>query len=94
MDTLSDLNPAQREAVQHTQGPLLILAGPGSGKTRVVTHRIAYLLKQGIEASQILALTFTYKAAEEMSSRIDQLAPGASVWMSTFHRFAAKLLRT
>ncbi len=85
---LGGLTPAQREAVQHVEGPLLILAGPGSGKTRVVTHRVAYL-----PAGSILALTFTNKAAEEMRSRVERLVPGRSVWMGTFHRFCARLLR-
>ena len=93
LDLLRGLTAAQLAAVQHVEGPLLILAGPGSGKTRVVTHRIAYLIQQGIPARQILALTFTNKAAEEMSARIQQLAPGEPVWMSTFHRFCARLLR-
>ncbi|HVC96674.1 MAG TPA: UvrD-helicase domain-containing protein [Pirellulales bacterium] len=90
---LASLTPAQREAVQHVDGPLLILAGPGSGKTRVVTRRIAHLLAQGIPARQILALTFTNKAADEMRSRVEELAPGQRTWMGTFHRFCARLLR-
>jgi DNA helicase-2/ATP-dependent DNA helicase PcrA len=90
---LECLTPAQREAVQHVDGPLLILAGPGSGKTRVVTHRIAYLLQQGVRPGQILALTFTNKAADEMRSRVEQLAPGQPVWIGTYHRFCARLLR-
>ena len=94
MDGLLELlTPAQREAVQHVNGPLLILAGPGSGKTRVVTHRIAYLLQQGVHPGQILALTFTNKAADEMRSRVEQLAPGQPVWIGTYHRFCARLLR-
>lgn len=90
---LADLNPAQQQAAQHLDGPLLILAGPGSGKTRVVTHRIAHLLQQGVPASGVLALTFTNKAAEEMKRRVGELAPGQRVWVSTFHRFGARLLR-
>ncbi len=90
---LCDLTDAQREAVTHRDGPLLILAGPGSGKTRVVTHRVAWLLKQGIPGRQILALTFTNKAADEMSRRIESLANDPSVWVGTFHRFCARLLR-
>lgn len=90
---LVGLNPAQRMAVTHKDGPLLVLAGPGSGKTRVVTHRIAWLLLNGVKDSQIAALTFTNKAAEEMKTRLARLAPGNRVWIGTFHRFCAYLLR-
>ncbi len=75
------------------RGALLILAGPGSGKTRVVTHRVAWLLQQGVPGHQILALTFTNKAADEMSRRIERLANDPTVWVGTFHRFCARLLR-
>jgi len=90
---LAPLTEPQREAVLHRDGPLLVLAGPGSGKTRVITHRIAHLLENGVPASQILALTFTNKAADEMQRRVAELAPGQRVWLSTFHRFGAKILR-
>lgn len=92
-DLLSSLTDAQRHAATHLDGPLLMLAGPGSGKTRVVTHRIAYMLQQGVPAYQIAALTFTNKAADEMRLRLQTLAPNQSVWMGTFHRFCARLLR-
>jgi DNA helicase-2/ATP-dependent DNA helicase PcrA len=90
---LEGLTEAQREAVTHYEGPLLILAGPGSGKTRVVTHRIAWLLSQGVPGGQILALTFTNKAANEMQQRVVQLVGDCSVWIGTFHRFCAQMLR-
>ena len=90
---LTGLTAAQREAVTHFEGPLLILAGPGSGKTRVVTHRVAWLLQQGVPGRHVLALTFTNKAADEMSRRIERLADDPSVWVGTFHRFCARLLR-
>ncbi len=94
MDAIfQDLTEAQRQAASHIDGPLLILAGPGSGKTRVVTHRIAHLLDSGIPAWQIAALTFTNKAADEMRARVEKLAPGEPVWMGTFHRFCAQMLR-
>ncbi len=94
MDAIfASLTEPQKEAVAHIDGPMLILAGPGSGKTRVVTHRIANLLNHGIPPWQIAALTFTNKAADEMRARVDRLAPGESVWMGTFHRFCAQLLR-
>ena len=93
MDYLAALTEAQRAAVCHHEGPLLILAGPGSGKTRVVTCRIAHLLHGGVHPYQLLALTFTNKAAEEMRQRVEQLAPGNPVWISTFHRFGSRLLR-
>jgi len=90
---LTGLNDAQRQAATHKDGPLLVLAGPGSGKTRVVTHRIAWLLQQNVRDSQIAALTFTNKAADEMKTRLATLAPGNRVWVGTFHRFCAYLLR-
>lgn len=92
-DLLADLTPAQREAVTHVEGPLLILAGPGSGKTCVITRRVVYLLRQGVRPGNILAITFTNKAAGEMRGRVEALMPGNHVWMSTFHAFGARLLR-
>jgi DNA helicase-2/ATP-dependent DNA helicase PcrA len=92
-DLLASLTPAQREAAAHLDGPLLILAGPGSGKTRVVTHRVANLLEHGVRPGQILALTFTNKAADEMRQRVERLTDQRGVWMGTFHSFCARLLR-
>jgi len=92
-DLLADLTDDQRAAVTHGEGPLLILAGAGSGKTRVITRRVAYLLQQGVKPWNILAITFTNKAATEMRSRVEELAPGNSVWICTFHSLGARLLR-
>ncbi|MBI2887002.1 MAG: UvrD-helicase domain-containing protein [Chloroflexi bacterium] len=104
MDILSELNPSQREAAEHPGGPLLILAGPGSGKTRVITHRIAYLVQeQGVPPSRILAVTFTNKAAREMKERLRALIGSPStplgtsvadqVTMGTFHAVCVRILR-
>src|SRR5579859_6770961 len=90
---LADLTDPQREAVLHQEGPLLILAGAGSGKTRVITRRVAHLLYSGVKPYQILAITFTNKAAGEMRQRVEALAPGGRIWISTFHSLGARLLR-
>ncbi len=90
---LADLTDDQRAAVTHAEGPLLILAGAGSGKTRVITRRVAYLLQQGVRPGSILAITFTNKAAGEMRQRVERLVPGNRVWVSTFHSLGARLLR-
>lgn len=89
----ADLTVPQWEAVDHFEGPLLVLAGPGSGKTRVITRRIARLVERGVPPWQVLAITFTNKAANEMASRVEKLLPGTRVWVSTFHRLCANLLR-
>lgn len=94
-DYLKTLNPPQLQAVKQIQGPVLIMAGAGSGKTKALTSRIAYMLEQGISPEQILAITFTNKAAKEMKERVHKLVgPGAErIWMNTFHSFGARFLR-
>ena len=96
MDALSELNQKQQEAVQAIKGPVLILAGPGSGKTRVITQRVAYLIKVvGINPRRILAVTFTNKAAKEMVERLEKLVPGSvkQLTVGTFHAICARILR-
>ncbi|MBQ2520151.1 MAG: UvrD-helicase domain-containing protein, partial [Paludibacteraceae bacterium] len=100
MDFLEGLNPSQREAVTYTEGASLIVAGAGSGKTRVLTYRIAYLLSQGVPAGRIMALTFTNKAAREMKERIMKLSALSSqpsdyryLCMGTFHSVCTRLIR-
>src|SRR5919107_2942321 len=96
MHFLDKLNPEQREAALHLGGPLLILAGAGSGKTRVITFRIAYLIGDGhADPDQVLAVTFTNKASQEMRERVESLigSTASGVWLSTFHSLCARLLR-
>ena len=96
VEFLEDLNNSQREAVMYNAGPSLVIAGAGSGKTRVLTYKIAYLLKMGIPAYRIMALTFTNKAAREMKERIIQLVGEEKahyLWMGTFHSIFLRILR-
>lgn len=96
IDFLLELNDAQRAAASHMNGPLMVIAGAGSGKTRVLTYRIAYLIQQGVDPFQILALTFTNKAAKEMKARIGKLVgdhEARNIWMGTFHSIFARILR-
>ncbi|MDE5852046.1 MAG: UvrD-helicase domain-containing protein, partial [Alistipes sp.] len=95
-DILRGLNPAQREAVVNYDSPSLIIAGAGSGKTRVLTSRIAYMIEQGVDPLSVLALTFTNKAAEQMRERIAQMIPGNRsrlIRMGTFHSVFSRILR-
>src|SRR5262249_24165237 len=95
-DLLAGLNPVQREAVTHHDGPLLIVAGAGSGKTRVLTHRVAHLIAEhDVSPFEILAITFTNKAADEMKARVEALvgAVARKMWASTFHSACVRMLR-
>ncbi len=95
MSFLDELNPIQRAAVTNIEGPILVIAGPGSGKTRVLTYRIAHLLQSHVPPREILALTFTNKSAREMKDRIEKVVgPSAQqVWAGTFHSIFARILR-
>ena len=93
MDYLNTLNDEQKKAVMHLNGPCLVLAGAGSGKTRVLTTRIAYLIDNGIPSYNILAITFTNKAAREMKERVETLVPGNYAFLGTFHSLGVRILR-
>jgi DNA helicase II / ATP-dependent DNA helicase PcrA len=95
MELLNSLNESQRQAAAHIKGPLMVIAGAGSGKTRVLTYRIAHLMQNGVDPFNILALTFTNKAAKEMKERIEHIVgkDARNLWMGTFHSVFAKILR-
>jgi len=97
MDYLTQLNQSQRDAVENTEGPVMVIAGAGSGKTRVLTYRITHLINKGVDPFNILSLTFTNKAAQEMKDRIGKIVGGPearNIWMGTFHSVFARVLRT
>jgi len=97
MNYLDTLNTAQKDAVISTEGPVMVIAGAGSGKTRVLTYRIAHLISNGVDPFNILALTFTNKAAQEMKERIGKIIgfnEARNIWMGTFHSVFARILRT
>lgn len=97
MDYLNQLNQSQREAVENTEGPVMVIAGAGSGKTRVLTYRITHLINKGVDPFNILSLTFTNKAAQEMKERIGKMVGGSearNIWMGTFHSVFARILRS
>src|SRR5687768_589904 len=94
-DFLDDLNPVQREAVEHPGGPMLVVAGAGSGKTRVLTYRIAHLIQNGVSPHSIISITFTNKAADEMKKRVAELIGSVAdrMWVATFHSACVRILR-
>ncbi len=97
IDYLDELNPEQRKAVEHTKGPVMVIAGAGSGKTRVLTYRIAHMVRTGVDSFSILSLTFTNKAAKEMKERISKIvgpSESRNIWMGTFHSVFARILRS
>ncbi|MDN3513863.1 MAG: UvrD-helicase domain-containing protein [Candidatus Brocadia sp.] len=94
MSLLHDVTDRQREAITHIEGPLLVVAGAGSGKTRVITRRIGYLMSQGVKPYNILAITFTNKAADEMGERVRQFSTYKGLWVSTFHKMCSRILRS
>ncbi|MEK7749862.1 MAG: UvrD-helicase domain-containing protein, partial [Planctomycetota bacterium] len=94
MSLLQDVTDNQREAITHIEGPLLVVAGAGSGKTRVITRRIGYLMSQGVNPYNILAITFTNKASDEMVDRVKQFSSHKGLWVSTFHKMCSRILRS
>ena len=93
MSPHAELTEAQRAAVEHGEGPLLVVAGPGSGKTRVITRRVARLIEKGVRPGSIVAITFTNKAAQEMARRVEALGAPPGAWVKTFHAMCAAVLR-